>query len=645
MGMTISNEAHRVYLGSVELPLAPDKITFTAENKNETIDLVSGDAVSWLKKPGLMEIAFEFIIQRDATASTRTDILKDAAYYASYLEGLKADKKAFQFIVTRTNQTLGNTNVKVSLEGYDYKEDGEEDGDITFSVTLKKFGEWHNQEIDTSLSNTLTRKLSSADNEIGFIYRVHCADIGWVGWSHLGEVSGTTGQSRRIEAFQMDADDEAGDNIQYRAHVKDIGWLPWQGLKGIAGTTGQSRRLEAIQIKGTYKGKKLWYQVHIADYGWTGWSSGGLTAGTTGQSIRAEAIQITTTSPFSAQTTPNAPGDSTNYLRKVGKAVYDAASSLYFQQDNKVYLAACKDEITVNRTPNGASRLTASVMRDAAVTIRNGAIVAFILNSVHKVFYGFTFVTKKKENWCEITAYDKLIYMKRNTDSLTYEQITATVLFLRLINDYGLKTAAEPVLADTGYKIASRVEDNVTILDMMCTALDLTHTGNGKSFWIFDDYGVLTLAGDKDMAVTTGMVSDQMVQDFDYQESLEETYTKVKVYSEDSDGNNRKTYSAQNDDLIAEYGAMQFYDKVEEGENGQVKANILLSMKQLMGMTFSVSGAQGDVRVRGGSLVYAVVTAAGIKGWFRVLEVTHHFKAGLHTMDLSLKVTELAAGS
>ena len=38
-------------------------------------------------------------------------------------------------------------------------------------------------------------------------------------------------------------------SIKYRVHVRDIGWMPYVREGEIAGTTGQSRRMEAIQIQ------------------------------------------------------------------------------------------------------------------------------------------------------------------------------------------------------------------------------------------------------------------------------------------------------------------------------------------------------------------------------------------------------------
>ena len=63
------------------------------------------------------------------------------------------------------------------------------------------------------------------------------------------------------------ADQQA--SISYRAHVAYNGWLPWQKDGEVAGTVGESRRMEAIKIKlaGDYTGDVI-YQTYVSDMGW-----------------------------------------------------------------------------------------------------------------------------------------------------------------------------------------------------------------------------------------------------------------------------------------------------------------------------------------------------------------------------------------
>lgn len=117
-------------------------------------------------------------------------------------------------------------------------------------------------------------------------YCGHLQDIGWTNWVCNGEIAGTTGQSRRMEAIKIDAPFE----IKAKAHLQDIGDVDYGKINKdtVIGTTGESRRLEALALTGDFT-----YRVHIQNIGWTDWKrADGSWVGTKGQSLRLEAIEI-----------------------------------------------------------------------------------------------------------------------------------------------------------------------------------------------------------------------------------------------------------------------------------------------------------------------------------------------------------------
>lgn len=127
-------------------------------------------------------------------------------------------------------------------------------------------------------------------------YQAHCADSGWKNAVTDGNIAGTVGENRQLEALKINLVDANGKSgIEYRAHVSDVGWQGWKNSGEIAGTTGQSRKLEAVEIrlKGDIaKEFDIYYRVHVAEIGWLGWAKNGESAGTTGGARQAEAVQI-----------------------------------------------------------------------------------------------------------------------------------------------------------------------------------------------------------------------------------------------------------------------------------------------------------------------------------------------------------------
>ena len=139
-------------------------------------------------------------------------------------------------------------------------------------------------------------------------YRVHSQSYGWLGWAKNGEIAGTAGLAKRMEAIQIKLVEKGGkapgtsekhyvsnQGVFYQSHVQTYGWQGYVKNGAMSGTSGQSKRLEAIQIRLTGEMAQhydIYYRVHSQTYGWLGWAKNGEYAGTAGYSKRLEAIQI-----------------------------------------------------------------------------------------------------------------------------------------------------------------------------------------------------------------------------------------------------------------------------------------------------------------------------------------------------------------
>ena len=186
---------------------------------------------------------------------------------------------------------------------------------ISYQTHVQDYG-WQSWKVNGELSGTSgqSKRLEGIKININHLsvngsvlYRTHVQNIGWQDWKSNGTMSGTSGQSLRLEAIQIKLTDELAESydIYYRVHAQDYGWLDWAKNGESAGTEGRSKRLEAIQIVLVEKGKsapgstnrscvydKLSYQTHVQDYGWQSYVSDGATSGTSGQSKRLEGIKI-----------------------------------------------------------------------------------------------------------------------------------------------------------------------------------------------------------------------------------------------------------------------------------------------------------------------------------------------------------------
>ncbi|WP_180271137.1 hypothetical protein [Fredinandcohnia onubensis] len=127
-------------------------------------------------------------------------------------------------------------------------------------------------------------------------YSTHVQTYGWQGYVENGQMSGTSGQAKRLEAIKIQLRDlPTSGGVQYKTHVQTYGWQNWASDGRISGTSGEAKRLEAIQIQLTgdlSKRYDIYYRVHVESYGWLDWAKNGQSSGTEGKAKRLEGIEI-----------------------------------------------------------------------------------------------------------------------------------------------------------------------------------------------------------------------------------------------------------------------------------------------------------------------------------------------------------------
>lgn len=145
---------------------------------------------------------------------------------------------------------------------------------------------------DPSILDYIPTPTKKYDSNEEIRYRVHISDRGWQDWVQGGQVAGTTGEERRIEAIQLDF--QFGARV--KAHIQNKGWVDYGEIRPetIIGTVGESLRLEALVIEPIGNKFPLTGKVHIQNRGWENWYvlDGVVSLGTTNLGLRMEAIQL-----------------------------------------------------------------------------------------------------------------------------------------------------------------------------------------------------------------------------------------------------------------------------------------------------------------------------------------------------------------
>ena len=309
---------------------------------------------------------------------------------------------------------------------------------------------------------------------------------------------------------------------------------------------------------------------------------------------------------------------------------------LLIQHGNKVFAPAVEEGITWQTERQGSpGDLKFNVVKDDTLKIEEGDPVRLKVNGSN-VFYGFIFkLNRDKGNTISVTAYDQLRYLK-NKDTYVYENKTAGEFIEMIAKDYNLQTGT---IEDTGYKIASRVEENTSLFDMIQNALDLTLQNQKYMYVMYDDFGKITLKGLDNMRLNL-LIDEETGENFDYSSSIDDnTYNKVKLTFDNEETGKRDVYIAQDSSNMNQWGVLQHFDTLQKGENGQEKANALLSLYNRKTRNLSMKKAFGDTRVRAGSMVVVILDLGDVKvkNLMLVEKCKHEFKESEHFMDLTLR--------
>ena len=307
---------------------------------------------------------------------------------------------------------------------------------------------------------------------------------------------------------------------------------------------------------------------------------------------------------------------------------------LWIQHGKTLYYPPVVDGVTIEWNRKGQpGKLTFEVVKTDALSFAEGDACRFSVDGT-PLFFGFVFEKSrqgKSPKQIKVTVYDQLYYLK-NKDYFQYENKTATEVIKMLAEDFGLNLGT---LEETGYKIASRTEDDKTLFDIIQNALDDTLKAKTTMYVLYDKAGKLTLSSIGNMKL--GLVIDEETAgDYDYKTSISDsTYNKIRLFRE---GENPVT--VKDSTHIMQWGVLQYVEKVnDDSVNLQNMAASLLKLYNEKTRTLTVKNALGDIRVRAGTLLVVILGLGdmNVSNFLLVEQVKHTFRDNEHLMELKLR--------
>lgn len=320
------------------------------------------------------------------------------------------------------------------------------------------------------------------------------------------------------------------------------------------------------------------------------------------------------------------------------------ATTLMINHNGKLYEPPVLDDFTLTLERKGTpGKLTFTLLRNQDVDFVEGDAVRFRISRTW-MFYGWIFEkTTDAEGNIKCTCYDQIRYLK-NKDTYVYENKSASELIKMIAKDFNLKCGS---IADTKYKIAQKIEEDKSLIDIILNALDETLAMTGKLYVLYDEFGKLTLKNIEDMAFDL-VIDNSTIEDFTYKSSIDdEVYNQIKLAYPNKETGKYDIYMTKDSKSIQQWGVLQYYEKIEDPTYGVAMAEELLKLYNKTKRSITIKDAFGDVRVRAGTRIIVNLDLGDykLKSYMVIESMKHMYKDGRYTMDLTLINKDFSAAS
>lgn len=304
------------------------------------------------------------------------------------------------------------------------------------------------------------------------------------------------------------------------------------------------------------------------------------------------------------------------------------------QHNGTIYEPVCLDEISVEWTRFGSpGKMILTVLEENSLTFREGDVVRLKINGKN-FFFGYIFIIDRAgQNQYKLTCYDGLRYLKSD-DIFKMKKQTYTKALKTVLKRYGLK---QGTIANTKYVRKAKVF-NGCVWDMLDDYRKKTKESTGIQYILYADFNKICLQPQSKLK-TNYIITESQLEDFSYTSSIDDkVYTVVKMYK--GSGKKMKIYTKTGTSAKKKYGRLTYVKKTKLKSKAKIKKKLkaILEAHDSPRKKVTLNNVFGLTDIRAGSQVKVDVTEGGlhINRKMVVDTVTHHFRAGRHTMDLNV---------
>lgn len=323
------------------------------------------------------------------------------------------------------------------------------------------------------------------------------------------------------------------------------------------------------------------------------------------------------------------------------------------QKTGQIWELAALGSVTVHKSKNEPSSLTATILRDK-MTVEIDDVVAVQLNELGKddvnLFYGYVENTSKFMDEVKITAYDQLYLLKQSKEFKVYGSKRADEIYRQIIKEHELFSVEPAFIANTEYVIPDVIADGTDPLSLMTEALNVTFRSTGKRYFMYDFFRNLCLgetdSEDYKIPITDYELDEWNVESYSYDQDGTKRANEIIVKSENEAEKDKLLAVRRDDEEIKRIGSITYHQKIKDGENADIVADTLFTEKREIPQDLTVTAYGVNPQAYPGRLIHVDFFSARkeyIKGWFVIEEADYtldggrgmtNFKLSLDTMEV-----------
>ncbi|MCT4593587.1 MAG: hypothetical protein N4A57_04855 [Anaeromicrobium sp.] len=263
-----------------------------------------------------------------------------------------------------------------------------------------------------------------------------------------------------------------------------------------------------------------------------------------------------------------------------------------------------------------------------------------ILSSNDEIFRGIVVSEERKgRGSISYTAFDYGFYLNKSNATYQFNNISGKAAIETILKDFNIQIGSIENITT----VVNKIYRNKVVAEIIKDILDMAKKETSVKYFMEFHEGKIFIKKEENFIIKGQFQLASNIGPNDISSSIGNPVRKRTI--EDMKNavliveNDKIIYTLTNNELMNKYGKLQTIEEVSKKDKVQAK-NIAQKVLKDLGKIFEENSLEilGDDRVRAGRLIEIDEPVTGMKGTYKMKNVTHTVKNNIHKMNIGLGV-------